>query len=119
MIGDFRFLFRANMYDDWVDGNYNSDPTYVGGQTNYTIDCDQDYCYKGKWVFDMEAAYTFNERYTVVVGGQNIFDQGGAKDLANGAGPDFSDNSGEKYSESTHWGINGGFWYLRFRADLN
>ena len=127
MIGNFRFLFRANMYDDWVDanlGDYDADDdsgdiAHTPGFTDYSIECDGgDFCYKGKWVFDMEAAYTFNDRYTVVVGGMNIFDQGGAKDLNNSAGPDFSDNSGQKYSESTHWGINGGFWYLRFRADF-
>jgi iron complex outermembrane receptor protein len=119
LVGDFRFLFRANMYDDWVDGNFNGDPTFVGGETNYTIDCDQDGCYKGKWVFDMEAAYTFNDRYTIAVGGMNIFDQDAPDDAFNGAGPDFSDNSGQQYTESSHWGINGGFWYLRLRADFN
>jgi iron complex outermembrane receptor protein len=127
MIGNFRFLFRANMYDDWVDANLgdfdagdgSGDASHTPGFTDYSIACDAgDFCYNGKWVFDMEAAYTFNDRYTVVVGGMNIFDQGGAKDGNNSAGPDFSDNSGQKYSESTHWGINGGFWYLRFRADL-
>lgn len=119
MVGNFRFLFRANMYDDWVDGNFNSDPTFDSSSRNYTIDCDADGCYNGKWIFDMEAAYTFNERYTVVVGGQNIFDQDAPSDAFNDAGPNFSDNSGQKYTESSHWGINGGFWYLRFRADFN
>ena len=40
-------------------------------------------------------------------------------DAFNDAGPDFSDNSGQQFTESSHWGINGGFWYLRFRADFN
>lgn len=119
MVGDLRFLFRMNWYDDWVDGNYNGDPTFDSARRNYTIDCERDGCYNGKFIFDMEAAYTFNERYTIVVGGQNIFDQDAPSDAFNDAGPDFSDNSGQKYTESSHWGINGGFWYLRFRADFN
>lgn len=120
MIGNWRFLFRANMYDDWVDANLGSgDTSHTAGETNYSIACGSgDYCYNGEWVFDLEAAYTFNERYTIVVGGMNVFDQDAPDDAANSAGPDLSDNSGEKYTESSHWGINGGFWYMRFRAEL-
>jgi iron complex outermembrane receptor protein len=118
LIGDFRFLFRMNWYDDWTVGDYSGDPTYVAGGTNYTIDCDNDDCYKGEFVFDLEAAYTFNERYTVVVGGQNVFDQDGADDANNSAPAGFSNNSGQAFAQSTPWGINGGFWYLRFRADF-
>jgi iron complex outermembrane receptor protein len=119
MIGDFRFLFRMNWYDDWTVGDYSGDPDYVSGGTSYTIDCDgNDDCYKGEFVFDIEAAYTFNERYTVVVGGQNIFDEGGADDANNSAPSGFSNNSGQEFAQSTPWGINGGFWYMRFRADF-
>ncbi len=121
MVGDWRFLFRANFYDDWVEGDLGGgDPDYVPGGTSYRIDCaGGDNCYDGAWIFDVEAAYTFNDRYTIVVGGQNVFDKGGALDADNSAPPGFSNASGRKYTESTHWGINGGFWYLRFRADLN
>lgn len=118
MIGDFRFLFRMNWYDDWTVGDYSGDPSYVSDGTNYTIDCNNDDCYDGDFVFDLEAAYTFNERYTVVVGGQNVFDEGGADDANNSAPSGFSNNSGQEYAQSTPWGINGGFWYVRFRADF-
>lgn len=119
MIGNWRFLFRANMYDDWVSSDYSGDPTYVDGGTNYRIDCTQDDCYDGEWVFDLEAAYTFDDRYTIVVGGQNVFDQKGADDVNNTAPSGFSNDSGQIVAQSTPWGINGGFWYVRLRADFN
>ncbi len=119
LIGDFRVLFRANYYDDWTTGNYSDDPTYVDGGTTYTVDCTQDGCYKGGWVFDAEAAYTFAQRYTIAVGAYNVFDKDAPADAYNTAGPDFSDNSGEKYTDSSHWGINGGFWYVRLQANFD
>ena len=120
MINDFRFLVRASYYDDWTVGNWSDDPTDRGPNGNqYTRDCDQDLCYDGDWVFDIEAAYTFNQRYTIIAGAMNAFDTDAPLDGLNTAGPLFSDNDGSKFTESSHWGINGGFWYLRFVADFN
>jgi iron complex outermembrane receptor protein len=119
LIGDFRFMFRANFYDDWTVGNYSDDPAYVSGGTSYKIDCAQDGCYNGGWIFDAEAAYTLNNRYEFIVGAYNVFDKDAPSDAFNSAGPKFSDNSGQKYTESSHWGINGGFWYARFRLMLD
>ena len=113
MVGNFRFLFRMNWYDDWVDGNFNGDPDYDPTGPSYNLDCAVDYCYKGEFIFDMEAAYTFNDKYTIVVGGMNIFDQDAPLDQGNTNTEGFSNNSGALYTESSHWGINGGFWYLR------
>ena len=119
MIGDFRVLFRANYYDDWTEGSYSGDPTYVDDGTVYSVDCDFDNCYKGEWIFDLEGAYTFADRYTVSVGAYNVFDQDAPDDADNSAGPNFSNNSGQQFTETSHWGINGGFWYVRFKADFN
>jgi iron complex outermembrane receptor protein len=119
MINDFRFLVRASYYDDWTTGDWSDDPTPRGPNGNqYTRDCDQDLCYKGDWVFDLEAAYTFNQRYTIIAGAMNAFDTDAPLDGLNTAGPEFSDNDGSKFTETSHWGINGGFWYLRFVADF-
>ncbi len=122
-MGDVRLLFRASHYDGWVDGVVgNSDPAWSPGTANYRVDCGvgggKDHCFDGDWVFDLEAAYTFNERYTVVAGANNVFDNNGPRSRYNTAGPDFSNWSGEKYANSTHWGFDGGFYYFRFRAEL-
>lgn len=119
LLGDFRFLVRASYYDDWVSGNYSDDPTYVNGETIYTIDCDNDECYDGDWIFDAEVAYTLAQRYEFVVGAQNLFDEFGPRDALNSAPKGFSDNSGQAYATSTPWGFDGGFYYFRFRATLD
>ena len=82
-IGDFRFLARASFYDDWTSSDFSGDPTYVDGGTSYNIDCTEDECYDGEWIFDVEAAYTLNEKYTFIAGAQNVFDQDAPDDAMN------------------------------------
>ena len=117
-IGDFRFLARASFYDDWTSSDFSGDPTYVDGGTSYSIDCAQDECYDGEWIFDVEAAYTLNEKYTLIAGAQNVFDTDAPDDGQNTATGGLSNNSGQQFATSTPWGFDGGFWYLRFRADF-
>jgi len=116
--GDFGFLVRANFYDDWVDGDWSADPSYTPGSTNYTRDCTLglDMCYKGEWIFDAEVSYTLNDRYTFVVGGQNVFDQDAPDEENNEAlGRIFQ---GNEFTNSSPWGFDGGFYYFRFVASL-
>ncbi len=119
VVTDWRFLLRASYYDDWISGDFSGDPTYTSGGTNYTVDCTEDLCYDGDWIVDAEIAYTFNERYEFVIGGQNVFDENGPADGNNTAPSGFSNNSGEEFATSTPWGFDGGFYYFRFRAMLD
>jgi iron complex outermembrane receptor protein len=130
---NFRFLVRASFYDDWVNSqigvfdavdNTGGDPTPRGPNgTGYTINCafGSDDCYDGSWIFDIEAAYTFADRYTVAVGADNVFDEDGAFDHANlnADGTIGTIDSGNAYADTTPWGIDGGFWYVRFQADFD
>ncbi|MCH7502512.1 MAG: TonB-dependent receptor [Proteobacteria bacterium] len=118
-INDFRFMVRARYYDDWVEADFGDDLTPRGPNgTGYTFSCapNEDACYSGETIFDLEAAYTFNEKYSVIVGVQNVLDE---------AGPLLNDNldgtvgSGNTYPDSTPWGYEGGFWYARFRAEFD
>ncbi len=120
-MGNFRFLARASFYDDWVDASYSGDPAYSAGGNDYRISCERpnDNCYDGDWIVDVEAGYTFNDRYTVVAGVQNLFNEFGPKDLDNTARPGFSNAAGRKYSQTTPFGFDGGLYYFRFRVDLN
>jgi iron complex outermembrane receptor protein len=119
-IGNFRFLARARYYDDWVDADWSGDPTDRGPNGNqYTLDCNypQDLCYSGTTIFDLEAAYTFAEKYSIIVGAQNVADENGPLDGENvGSG---TIGSGNTYSDSTPYGYEGGFWYVRFRAEFD
>lgn len=120
-IGNFMFLARASFYDDWISSGYSSDPTDRGPQgTGYTLQCDPadelDKCYSSEWIFDLEAGYTFSERYSLIVGVQNVADNFGPKDIYHQSG---INNDGNVYDQSTPFGQDGGFWYMRFRADFD
>ena len=117
-INDFRFLARLRTYDDWIDSNWSGDTTDRGvNGTNYTINCgfNTDNCYSGKNVVDLEAAYTWNDNYTFVVGANNAFDEEGALDQTN---LDGTIGSGNLYTGSTPWGMEGAFYYARVRVDF-
>jgi iron complex outermembrane receptor protein len=119
-LGDFRFLARLRTYDDWTIGDWSGDPTARGANgTNSTIDCEfglyRDNCYEGENIVDLEAAYTWNDNYTFVVGANNAFDEGGAINIDN---LDGTIGSGSKFTGSTPWGIEGAFYYARIRMDF-
>ena len=86
--GNWRFLGRVSYYDDW----YDSEDTQF---------------YSGKSIVDVEVAYTWNERTTIVLGAQNLLDEVPDDNPSAAAGV------GNKYSQFTPFGFNGGFWYLR------
>ena len=114
-LNDFRFLVRASYYDDWIQAAWSDDPTPPGPDgTGHTISCmaGRDVCFSGKTIFDAEAAYTFADQYTIAVGANNVFDEEGARDVG-------SLSVGGLYSGGTPWGIEGGFWYLRLRAEFD
>jgi iron complex outermembrane receptor protein len=122
-INDFRFLVRASWFDDWVNSqsNLGDDPTPRGADgTGYAINCAapgyNDHCYDGSWIVDIEAAYTFAESYTVAVGADNVFDESGRPDIFNLGG---TIDSGNLFADTTPWGIDGGFWYVRFTANFD
>ncbi len=131
---DLRVLARFSYYDEWTNARGTSnDPNVVVGQdpdgndiidnTRYNLQCNVndpngvgffDKCYDDEWIVDLEVAYTFNDRYTAVVGAQNILDENGPNDLDNLDDVD----SGNRFDTGTPFGFDGGFWYVRLRADF-
>ena len=121
-VGDWRLLARVSYYADWVIGGWSGDPS--GGGTNYTIDCqntntpdvNRDNCYSGATLLDLEAAYTFNDNYTITVGASNALNEDAPLDIDN------HDNtysgSGTVYTGTSPWGIDGAFYYVRVRASF-
>jgi iron complex outermembrane receptor protein len=122
-IGDFRFMTRFSYYDEWTNAeDTDSDPSTINpdgsiDNTNYNIVCgiNLDKCYDDEWIVDVEASYTMNDRYTFTVGAQNVLDESGPEDLDN---KDGTIGSGNKYDTGSPFGFDGGFWYLRLRADF-
>ncbi|MGI9229321.1 MAG: TonB-dependent receptor plug domain-containing protein [Gammaproteobacteria bacterium] len=122
-LDDLRFMIRARYYDDWVDASWSGDPTRTetGDNSQYNLDCTQgagthrDQCYDGAILVDVEVAYTFGEHYTFVLGANNVFDQHARADHAHLNG---TIGDGSTYDVTTPWGIDGGFYYARIRADF-
>lgn len=88
--GPLRLLARVSQYDGWYD---NEDGRAYDG---------------GNYLFDAEVAYTVRESLTFVLGAQNLFDEYPEENPGGAAG------AGNRYSQYTPFGFNGGFWYGRF-----
>ncbi|MCG8414002.1 MAG: TonB-dependent receptor [Pseudomonadales bacterium] len=117
---NWRFLARASYYDDWIDGDWSGDPTDRGPLgLGFTIDCTpglfRDNCYSGETIFDVEAAVTIADNYQIIIGANNVFDEEAPIDIDN---LDGTIGSGNTFAGSSPWGIEGAFYYARFRVDF-
>jgi len=89
MMDDWRALARISYFGDWYDAN-------------------QEIVFDGEYVVDVELSYDLNESSSVMLGGNNIFDEAGSK-KHNGAG-----GAGNTYSEFAPMGFSGAFWYAKY-----
>ncbi len=89
-----RLLARASYFDDWFDSE--------DGQK-----------YGGEHIVDLELAYDLLDDLTLIVGGQNVFDQYPEENPGARAGV------GNLYSQFSPFGFNGAFWYSRVKYDFN
>lgn len=96
-------LVRVNYYDEWSTTGGLFGPGDASDATTY-----------GSTVMvDVEASYTFDDNYTVTIGGENIFDEV----------PDKEKNGvlgflGAVSAVTSPFGFNGAFWYARFSASF-
>ena len=92
-VGNWRFLGRLSYYDEFYDS-------------------EDDQTYGDEFIVDVEAAYTFKDKYTITIGSQNVLDEF----------PDVNPNAaagvGNQYSQFSPSGFGGGFYYVKFRYDL-
>ena len=93
--GPLRALARVSQYDGWYD---NEDGVAYDG---------------GNYIFDAEIAYTVRDAMTFVLGAQNLFDEYPEENPGAAAGV------GNRYSQYTPFGFNGGLWYGRFVYSFN
>ncbi len=87
--GPLRLLARVSQYDGWYD---NEDHRAYDG---------------GNFVFDAEVAYNVRSGLTFIVGAQNLFDEYPDENPGGAAG------AGNRYSQYSPFGFNGGYWYGR------
>ncbi|MDC1211400.1 TonB-dependent receptor, partial [Porticoccaceae bacterium] len=89
MMDGWRALARVSYFGDWYDPN-------------------QGMSYDGEHVVDVELSYDLNESSSVMLGGNNIFDEAGSKKHNGAAG------AGNTYSEFAPMGFSGAFWYAKY-----
>jgi iron complex outermembrane receptor protein len=114
---NWRFLLRASYYDEWADARAQTlpetAPLVCGDQSvSPTFPVSEDACFGSSWVLDAEVAYTWQDRYTLVVGADNVLDEYPEQD-PNILSP-FT--NGRRYPAGSPIGYNGGFWYVRLQA---
>ncbi len=114
------FLLRASYYGEWSDEQAQTLPETA------PLDCvaptvpptfprrTKDVCYGDAWILDAEIAYSWNDRYTLVFGADNVLDE--YPENAQNALSPFT--TGLIYPGASPFGYNGGFAYVRLRADF-
>jgi len=92
------FLLRGNYYGEYQAVHVDYDATAITGDTAITLDA--------------EVSYFINDSFTVSVGAQNLLDQQATEiDIPGNAIP--NNNWGGKYYETSPFGFNGGFYYVK------
>lgn len=100
-LGDWRFTLQANYYDEYLSVPSSDDPS-------------RDYWISGEVIFGGEVAYTFRDRYTFIVGADNMLNT-----MPEKIRPiDVNSGTSNKYVTSAAFSPNGAFWYGRFQMDL-
>ena len=94
--GPWRFLTRVHYYDSFFEDHVGSNLPLTAGE---------------RWLTDMELSYTFRNlpfmgAATIAFGAENVFDQHPRRNP-------YGRLVGAKYPESSPYGFNGGFYYLR------
>ncbi|BBC73995.1 conserved hypothetical protein [Altererythrobacter sp. B11] len=108
-LGKWSITGRGYFYDGWV--NWNTEAN--GGKLDIG----------SEFVADLEVAYKINDNFTLAVGGENIFDNHPDEDNRAPGQPNANwyeatqaTVSGSRYIDSSPFGYNGGFWYVRLNA---
>ena len=112
--GGTRFLVRGSYWGGYFDGEqpyYNPrDSVYSPSDAEYDPD-DPDKLktidYPPRIIFDMEAARTFADRWTLTIGAQNVLNTYPEEYPRAAAGV------GNRFGQFTPFGFNGGYYYTR------
>lgn len=102
--GMFSGVLRFNYYGDWSN---------TGGLFSKVADASDAHSYGSKVLTDLEARFTFGERYMVTIGGENILDE-----KADAEGDPTLQFFGVRQSLTSPFGVNGAFWYARASFDF-
>ena len=100
-LGDWRFTLQANYYDEYLSVPANLIPA-------------RDYWVGSEVIFGSEVGYTLRDRYTFIVGADNILNTAPEKVRA----VDITSSTSNKYVTGGAFSPNGAFWYARFKMEI-
>ncbi|PTQ07784.1 TonB-dependent receptor [Sphingomonas oleivorans] len=115
-LGDIENLnpkWRVNLAETWSYQGFSvtGRGSYYGKITDYDVGGDQSF--GSEILFDLEVSYTFNEKYKLAVGAENIFDNYPDRDRRGVYPSTGALANGRIYLDDSPIGFNGGFWYVR------
>jgi len=124
MVDDWRVLARVSFYDEWFD-QFECDVFSSGCNDEITANPDA-YVFNSEFIVDLEVQYNFNENSSILIGGNNVFDNSGqtTTEMHNIIGGDgFLLNTataavGNKYSTFAPMGFSGAYWYAKYKYDF-
>lgn len=108
LINDFTINARANYFGSWTASDYPTNTPLV------------DQTFGAKVTADFDISYTYNEKYTLTLGANNLFNTRPDRIAPSTTNPLFAltnaTGDGQIYPRSGGpFGFNGGFWYVRAR----
>jgi iron complex outermembrane receptor protein len=114
---------RANLQGNWTvnDWAFNVVERYYG---NWKAESDYPgQTFGAKYTTDLDVSYTFAEKYTLTLGGANVFDERPDKIAQSDTNPVFpivgGTADGQVYPRNGGpFGFNGAFWYMTLRIDF-
>lgn len=100
-LNDWRFVLSANYYDEYFIVPSSGDPS-------------RDYWGDAEVIWNGEVGYTYDDRYEIILGVDNMFNTYPGKVRP------IDDNSGNSqiYRSDAAFSGNGVFWYMRLKVDL-
>ena len=114
---------RVNLQANWLKGNWNfgAGEHYYGNWRD-----DTDYprqLFGAKFLTDLDATYEFSSKYSLTIGGSNVFNVHPDKIAASAANPLYPITGGTADGQiyprnGGPFGFNGGFWYARIRLKI-
>ncbi|RLV59228.1 TonB-dependent receptor [Parashewanella curva] len=96
---DVSMFTRANYFGEYQGVHVDFDKTVKTGSAAVTI--------------DVEVNYNFNESFALAVGAQNLLDQDAERLDFQGKTGIPNNNWGGKFYETSPFGFNGGYWYVK------
>ncbi|MEW5250099.1 TonB-dependent receptor plug domain-containing protein [Microbulbifer sp. 2201CG32-9] len=99
----FSGYLRFNRYSSWESTFGQLGPGDASDASSYG----------GEVLVDLEAKFTFQDSYTLALGGENIFDV-----LPDDEQSPILQSLGVQHALTSPFGFNGGFWYLRASAEF-